>query len=357
MYQYRRGFIKILQRYMDRQSSPDEKRAMDYWYEAIDEPDQEEKSATDRQRLENKLWSRIQTTIHEQPEPVETAVTGWFSRNVRKMAVAAIVVLMSGLVYWFSGIRDDVPSVLSMLSAKERAALTSVVNETRHSKRIRLADGSQVELEPNATLYYPQPFGPDKRVVYLMGNGYFLVSHNPEKPFFVYCEQLVTKVLGTSFTIRKNELSGAIEVAVRTGKVQVEKVGSPANTVENKPQRVVIFPNEKVTFQQQTGTYQTGLVDNPRVVDSTDEFRKADAFIFENTRLTDVLEKLEKAYGVDIKLTNTAIGDCPVTANLADDSLFARLEIINALLNTRTEVQGTIIVMTGGECAPYKSAN
>ena len=357
MYKHRRGFLKILQRYINNTSAAEEKEAMDFWYDAIGEPDQEEKTEPARQALENKLWSRILTTIQEPSEQPEIVTRNWFERNLSRLALAASVVLITGLMYWMYGLRESPPQVLSNLSVAEQSALARIDNETSAAKQVRLPDGSQVVLEPNARLYYPASFNGKNRVVYLVGNGFFSVTHNAQKPFFVYCEHIVTKVLGTSFTIQKNEQSQAIEVAVRTGSVLVEAATGNGYGATKRSERVVLRPNEKVAFQQSTGSCRTGLVDNPQVVDTTDEFRKTDAFIFENTPLQEVLEKLEKAYGVEIKLTNTAIGECSVTANLADASLFAKLEIINALLTTKTEVQGTIIVMTGGECAPYKSAD
>ncbi len=59
------------------------------------------------------------------------------------------------------------------------------------------------------------------RDVYLSGEAFFEVTKNPDRPFRVFANEIVTKVLGTSFTVRSFENDTTIQVIVRTGKVTV----------------------------------------------------------------------------------------------------------------------------------------
>jgi ferric-dicitrate binding protein FerR (iron transport regulator) len=75
-----------------------------------------------------------------------------------------------------------------------------------------LEDGSEVQLNPNSTISYPEHFGQKTRTVYLKGEAFFSIKRNPAKPFVVHTGELVTEVLGTSFTIKSYENAKAIEV-------------------------------------------------------------------------------------------------------------------------------------------------
>ncbi|GAB4019456.1 hypothetical protein GCM10028808_57270 [Spirosoma migulaei] len=354
MYKYTKGFLRILQRYIDNSSSQEEKGVMDFWYESIDEDSPVEKTAAEKQLLEAKLWQKIQEKTQPSPTELTQPIPNWWTRNRSRYAVVASLALVAAAIYLVTSLTRPHPIALKGLTTEQVDALTLLENTSQNPKRVQLSDGSQVTLEPKASLYYPQRFNGNRRIVYLAGNGFFEITKNPKKPFWVYSESIVTKVLGTSFTILKNETSGEIEVAVKTGRVIVETSDEHKSAIEKSSTGVVLTPNEKVTYQPTKERYVTGLVDNPVLVDHSPEFSKPDAFAFEEAPLSTVIKKLEKAYGVEITLVNEVIGDCPITASLPNESLFAKLEVINALLNSTTELNGTTIVMAGGECVPFK---
>ena len=79
-----------------------------------------------------------------------------------------------------------------------------LITHQGEAKTIQLPDGSVVMLSASAQLSYTKEFGKDStREVWLSGGeAFFKVAKNPEKPFLVYCGEVVTKVLGTSFNIK-----------------------------------------------------------------------------------------------------------------------------------------------------------
>ncbi|PIH00458.1 hypothetical protein CS542_04550 [Pedobacter sp. IW39] len=54
--------------------------------------------------------------------------------------------------------------------------------------------------------------------VSLQGEGYFLISKNPHRPFLI---KNVYRVVGTSFIVRSNPVTEETQVIVKTGKVMV----------------------------------------------------------------------------------------------------------------------------------------
>ena len=98
--------------------------------------------------------------------------------------------------------------------------------------------------------------------------------------------------------------------------------------------------------------FVTGLVENPQpitlpmVATATPE----DAFQFESVPLAQVLSRIEATYGVKIVLTNQAMETCPVTADLSQESLYSKMDILCAALRATFEVKGTSLVLSGGNC-------
>ena len=90
-----------------------------------------------------------------------------------------------------------------------------MVEQTNNSNKpqiITLSDGSSVLLQPNSKLSYPKIFTGNERKVYLSGEGFFEISKNPKKPFFVYANEIVTKVVGTSFRVKAYSDQPDVEV-------------------------------------------------------------------------------------------------------------------------------------------------
>ena len=100
--------------------------------------------------------------------------------------------------------------------------LVEQTNNSTISQVITLSDGSSVILQPNSKLSYPKIFTGNERKVYLSGEGFFEISKNRKKPFFVYANEIVTKVVGTSFRVKAYPDQPDVEVIVRTGKVKVK---------------------------------------------------------------------------------------------------------------------------------------
>ncbi len=346
-----RGFIKLLKRYREGTLSGRMKDTMDVWYHSIHKDPVER---NEKEEIGKRIWSGIiegREDVAGQgltPVPVD-----WWKKALWKVAA---VVILAGAALYFSGLGS------SSRTPEAEIAGTGVnwiedINHASMPKSVFLPDGSRVVLEPGSKLRYPEFFDDDSRVVYLEGNGFFDVTRDPERPFMAYSGAVLTRVLGTSFSIRSIAETGGTEVAVVTGKVIVEKSGGkrPGGNDSEKENRIILTPNKKVTFFSNSDHYVTGLVENPVMVPGQEEYLKPGVFDFDETPLSEVLDKLEKAYGVEITLSNDAMLECPVTADLSSDNLFEKIEIIGAVLNATYEITGNAILLSGGGCGPSKT--
>jgi ferric-dicitrate binding protein FerR (iron transport regulator) len=83
-----------------------------------------------------------------------------------------------------------------------------------HRQLINLPDGSKVVLNANSKLEYPPGFSNNTREVYLDGEAYFDIAHDPGKPFIVHTGSISTRVLGTAFNINAYRSQQFVEVTV-----------------------------------------------------------------------------------------------------------------------------------------------
>lgn len=224
-----------------------------------------------------------------------------------------------------------------------------------------LKDGSKVTLMGKSHLEIAQNFNETSRTVKLVGEAFFEVAHNPDKPFFVITDNIVTKVLGTSFFVKSpieengaggksDKNSKAIEIEVVTGKVSVFTKDKTSKTNESIENGVILTPNQKVTYWAEKKNFVVGLVAKPVLIEKVNKEPNVEQFRFDETPLSEALTKLEKAYGIQIVLSNDKMNECPITANLGKQPLFGKLDLLCAILKASYEVQGTQILITGRGC-------
>lgn len=165
------------------------------------------------------IWSKLESALAEEGENTGRV----FAINWKKWVAAASVILLSALIWWNYPSQNDQPHVYARLIEQSENPLKEVINTTSGAISVTLPDGSTVKLEKASRLSYDSDFQGKQREVFLSGAAFFSVTKNPEKPFVVYANELVTKVLGTSFTINAFEENKKVTVSVRTGRVSDRK--------------------------------------------------------------------------------------------------------------------------------------
>ena len=230
-------------------------------------------------------------------------------------------------------------------------------NATAVAQRVQLEDGSVIILQPGGKLSYPPHFLSDRREVWLEGEAFFTVSKNPQSPFYVYCDNFVTHVLGTSFTIRTDKQKQQIEVAVHTGKVEVYK--RPESVVRRDPAEksngVILTPNQRVIYREDKQQFETSLVAEPQpLVPETGRVGPISGssanLVFNNASLAVILQSLQKIYAIDIEVENDNINNCHFSGDVSDMDLYARLDVVCRSINASYEIVGTKILVRGKGC-------
>lgn len=249
----------------------------------------------------------------------------------------------------------------SQNNAEAPGAISSITktNNGVGTMLLTLEDSSVITLKPGSSVTYAAHFAPDKREVMLEGEAFFQVAKNPVRPFFVYYGNLVTHVLGTSFNVKIDKVQKKIEVAVRTGRVEVYEKSNDVSGKQNRPQKekgVVITPNQKVIYTIDTKSFEATLVDKPMPLlahrDNVDTVTTVyniskETFAFKSERLVDIIKVLEDVYGIDIQVENDHLNNCHFSGDLTRMDLYNKLDIICKTVGASYKITGTSILIKG----------
>ena len=216
---------------------------------------------------------------HEEPETVVISLKEkfrWWVILREAVKIAAVFIFRFTLNHWFNPAMDeDVVMQTVYVPAGQNAQLT-------------LADGSRVWLNAGSTLNFPTRFVEEKRQVTLEGEGFFEVKANKEKPFIVSTSTYDIKALGTSFNVHAYKRSEEFETALLTGKVEI------SDRMTNHI--ISLTPNNRVVLMN------NGLSVVP--IESTDYFLWREGLLYFDEPLTEVLDKLELYFDVNINGNN-----------------------------------------------------
>jgi transmembrane sensor len=233
----------------------------------------------------------------------------------------------------------------------EKKGLVEQSNRSKKTIHILLPDSSSVDLTPQSRLSYNANFiDSANRDVFLLGEAFFNVTKNPQKPFRVFANGIVTKVLGTSFNIRSFDKEETIKVTVRTGKVRVySQTAEPENTNLNAIHQddILLTPNLEVTFKKSIQKFEKKILDKPVIIDPEISLH---SMIYQEIPVIKVLEQFKKAYGISIIYDKDSLKSCTITADLTDESLYSRLDFICKAIDANYEIIESEIFIRAKGC-------
>jgi transmembrane sensor len=329
-------FDQVLKKYISGEQSPEDEKFIQEYLEsnpmnesAVFENEKEQIG----KRIRKKLYA---STIDK---PLEIRLKPWYT------AIAASILILLGCWYFLSG------SVYKNILFEGRTAanpgVIEVKNTSDKSQDIPLEDGSIVTLKKNSSLSFPEHFGTKNRLVYLHGEAFFKIKRNPDKPFIVSTGNLITQVLGTSFTVKSYDEARSIEVRVASGRVSVYEKSDKTSKSSNG---VILTPNQRMVFDKKSRKMELSIVDRPAVISK--QILIVNPFSFSDSPFKDALSVLEKAYGIDIVVESNIPDTCLFNGDLSDLSMFEQLDLICKSVNATYETRGTTVFVQGAGCQP-----
>ena len=258
----------------------------------------------------NPLWQKIKAEksvfakpfIHKSlsQQPVRS-IWSW-----AKYAAAVILIGVSAYAYFSSQQPQGLDPQTELAEASKWITRT---NPSGQKTRILLSDGSTIYLNSASTVSYPEDFQTNRRVS-LEGEAFFEVAKDPEHPFSVEAKGITTTALGTSFNISTFNRQDKVAVTLVTGKVKLQQLGASQELLLNPGEESLLAVDES----------------NPQKyrVDIRDRILWKDGVLkFQNTTFPDMIDILQRWYGVSIK----------VSGKLSQDSATGTFENNESLRN------------------------
>ncbi len=283
-------------------------------------------------------------------EPVHVIETeeepGSFLTWSRLFQIMAACIAAFLMINYFLTEKTELPGEASAARSLT-SNLVKTRNDTDKPLRILLSDNSEVFLSPNSILSYPSHFTDSSRTVHLTGEADFTVQKG-STPFMVYAGGVITKVLGTRFVVRAFEKDQKTTIRVRTGTVSVfEKGKSGTRRTVKENSGLIITANQAAVFEKSIRQFTKTLVSDPVRLSKGVDFESKR---YDETQLSKILSDLEKAYGISILFDREQFEKCRITATLADENLYQKLEMLCKSIGAAYEIVDGQILIVGKGC-------
>lgn len=259
---------------------------------------------------------------------------------IRRIAAASIIIPLF-LASVFLAIDKFTPAG-KVAGASDTLEIEKKVSASGEKSMVFLADGTRIWLNGDTRLSYARDFETkDTRDVYMEGEAFFDVAHNPEKPFIVHTSALKIKVLGTSFNVKSYSNDQTIETTLVHGKVRIEQSERKGNRIND----IELAPNQRAIFNKESRSINIKEV----VAESTGSWRR-ERLVFDEERMSSVIIQMEKWYGVDIHVEDRGGLSCKLTASIEKETLDEFLKLLQLTHGVSYSISGRNVFITGSLC-------
>lgn len=286
-------FTNLIGKYLSGNMSPPEKKELMSWAESdttnqsyledmIDvwgkTADAEPEFEANVEAAWAKVDQRLPSVESEQPTGAKVRSIRRASRRWLQIAAAAVMVLAVG--WWWS------------TSTGQTDAWVAVNTLDGKVKEFTLPDGSQIWLNANSRLSYPESF--TERQIKLEGEAFFDVARMEDSPFEIYSGEAKTTVLGTSFNVRAYPEEESILISVTSGTVTFEE--------RQGDEKVTLVKNTSAILSK---TKQT--IEKKEEAISNVTSWKTEFFDFDDVPVDLILADLERHFGIRFDVQNNRV--------------------------------------------------
>ncbi|WP_316791258.1 FecR family protein [Pedobacter frigoris] len=270
-----------------------------------------------------------------------------FQRKYNWLKIAAAILLLAGVSFFYfrAGNKEGV----------KQSMVSNFTTKAGERKKIRLKDGSVIFLNAKSSLSIIKGFNEKTREVNLVGEAFFDVRHQKDKPFKVHTEDFDINVLGTSFNVKIYPDEPTSEATLIKGLIVMEGKGSKGSSI-------TLRPSQKVTFYKdlespvQTNKSVKAKTQLPEI--TINHYTKVnDSVIAEVAWTQDRLEisdqsfaevkgVLERWYDVQIKFTNKEVERYRFTASFPVENIEQALTALQTAEHFNYEIKGKQITIS-----------
>ena len=237
----------------------------------------------------------------------------FYRRQVWMAAASIIFIVLAGFV------------LNNLFNNADR--LIVVYNPDKEAKEISLSDGSKVWLNRFGKVTYYKKFNDSLRIIDLVGEAFFDVAKEQERPFIVKTQNFDIKVLGTTFNLNADEEDLKNSIALVEGKVQIL----------HQDTSLFMDSGEQVTYDTMTQRFSKTIFEGDHI------YAWKDGIIsLKQAGINEVKEWLEEWYELEVIVEQEELIDGKLVhrQDAASLSLQDVVEIINTSMDYTITLEG-----------------
>ncbi len=219
----------------------------------------------------------------------------------------------------------------------KNAVINQIIVPAGHRHTVSLSDGTMVVLNSGSKLVFPADFVEKTREVYLIGEGYFEVAKNPQKPFIVKTDRMDIRVLGTKFNISAYADEKVTSTVLVEGSVSVIQNGKFLGNTTKK-----LIPNQGYFYSSETSMSEIKQVDVADYVSWKDGL-----FRFKDQPLHNVVLRVCKYYNKNIIVEGNKLPEILISGKLVlSDDISVLMNYLTKTIEVRYELRedGTYVI-------------
>lgn len=254
-----------------------------------------------------------------QPQKTKSVKVDFRPKLLRWAAVVALMISSAAIAY--------------LLTSRqvEDVSLVECAVPNGETRTVVLPDASKVTVNAGSMLIYPEKFG-KTRHIYLNGEAYFSVIHNPKQPFVVKTMDFDVEVMGTVFNVSSYIDDEKSTATLKSGEVKI-------NFRDNSPS-IILQPNEQLSFERKNHFIARNQVD----VSNAIAWIKGN-LVVQGSTLEEIARIIERKYGLHVYLNTSRYPNDRLTMKFSnDESIDEFMSIMRLLLpNLRYKIEDKAI--------------
>ena len=277
--------------------------------------------------------------LNTRPDVVlsEKQETEMYAAQIRPGETKAVLTLNNGVELELGADQEKNQVAIQQIRtvSKKEKILNNLTTPRGGEFKITLEDGTQVWLNAESQLIYPDTFSANERRVILKGEAYFEVVKDEQKPFYVESNGQVVRVYGTEFNVRSYEEDADIYTTLVSGRVSLQSMNG--NEAE-----LILTPGKQAVFDKRQQSTSVRPVDT-QVVTS---WRRG-MFVFEEQNLEQIMRDLSRWYNFSYEFKDTSLRETVFMGSVPRYGDFNEiLEILEKSGGVKFRVKDRVVIIS-----------
>lgn len=271
------------------------------------------------------------------PQKPKAIVAQVASSKITHGSTQAVLTLENGdTLHLGSSAKDNAAKIAEGHSVfGDRHAKLSVSTPRGGEFKITLEDGTEVWLNAETQLRYPEHFDDGERHVAVTGEAFFKVAKDSKRPFYVETAGQVVRVYGTEFNVHAYPEDKSVATTLVEGSIALQ-------AASGNGAQLMLTPGHQALFDKQSHEASVKAVDT-EVVTSW----RSGSFVFESQNLGDIMQTLSRWYDFDYKFADASLTHTEFMGSIPRYGEFADVvEILETSGGLKFRVKGRTVIIS-----------